>query len=264
MDLRIKNKCAFISGSTAGIGYATARQLALEGASVILNGRTMESVNAAVQKMSMELPMANISGAICDFSDRNQVHKLLGKLDHVDILINNVGIYKAQSFYETSDEQWYQQIEVNIMSGMRLSKYLLPKMMDRNWGRIIFISSECATLVPEDLIAYSMTKGALLSLSRGLAQLTKGSEVTVNVVMPGSTLSEGAESFLKDAAKKENKSVELIEQEFFTNVRTSSLIQRFASVEEVSHMICFLSSPLAAATNGATIKVDGGSTGGIL
>lgn len=264
MDLRIKDKRAFISGSTSGIGYATARQLAIEGASVILNGRSVESVNAAVQKLSKELPTAHISGVVCDFSDSTQVHILLDKLDKIDILINNVGIYQSTSFFETTDEQWYQQIEVNIMSGVRLSKYLLPKMMKRNWGRIIFISSECATLVPEDLIAYSMTKTALLSLSRGLAQLTKGSEVTVNVVMPGSTLSEGAEKFLNDLAKKENKSVKLVEEDFFTNVRTSSLIQRFASVEEVSNMICFLSSPLAAATNGATIKVDGGSTGGIL
>ena len=188
---------------------------------------------------------------------------MINKLPDIDVLINNVGIYASKSFYETTDEDWYKQFEVNVMSGVRLSRQVLPGMIEKNWGRIIFISSECATLVPEDLIAYSMTKTALLSISRGLAQLTKGTGVTVNTILPGSTLSEGAEQFLADVAQKENKTKDEVEKDFFTNVRTSSLLQRFASVEEVGNTIAYLASPLSSATNGASIKVDGGSMGGL-
>ncbi|MEM6320412.1 MAG: SDR family NAD(P)-dependent oxidoreductase [Bacteroidota bacterium] len=264
MDLQLTNKTVFITGSTAGIGFATARIFAQEGANVMLNGRTQQSVDNAVDKLKAMWPNAHISGIYADFSSKKDVDNLLGQLPPVDILVNNVGIYKSTNFYEMPDSDWMEQFEVNVMSGVRLARHVLPKMVAKNWGRILFISSECATLVPEDLIAYSATKAAILAVSRGLAQMAKGTNVTVNTVVPGSTLSEGAEQFLADVAAKENKTPEQVEAEFFTNVRTSSLLQRFASVEEVASTIVYLSSPLAAATNGAAIKVDGGSMGGIL
>ncbi len=264
MDLQLKNKTAFISGSTKGIGFATAKTLLQEGATVILNGRTQESVAIALTKLQQEFPKAHVSGIVADFNNKEEVITLLEQLGTVDIVINNVGIYKPNSFFDTKDEEWYEQFEINVMSGVRLSRHLLPTMLEKNWGRILFVSSECATLVPPDLMAYSMTKTAMLSISRSLAELTKGTNVTVNSIVPGSTLSEGAVSFLDEVAKKENKTKDQVENEFFKTVRTGSLIQRFASVEEVAHTITYLVSPLASATNGAAIKVDGGSTGGII
>ncbi len=264
MDLQLQGKTAYITGSTAGIGYATARTLAKEGASIILNGRTAESVANATQKLQEEFPNSTVSGFETDFSKSNEVEELLNSLPEIDILINNVGIYTAGSFFDTADEDWYRQFEVNVMSGVRLSKRILPKMLSKNWGRILFVSSECATLVPVDMIPYSMTKTAILAVSRGLAQLAKGTGVTVNTIVPGSTLSEGAEHFLENAAEKEGKTKAEVEEAFFTEVRTSSLLQRFAKVEEVANTITYLCSPLSSATNGAAIKVDGGSMGGIM
>ena len=264
MDLKLTNKIALVTGSTSGIGYATAKSLAQEGVEVILNGRKQESLEKAVKRLKSEVGGAKVSGIAADFAIAEEVDGLIKLLPEIDILINNVGIYSSTSFYETSDDEWFRHFEVNVMSGVRLSRAILPKMLERNWGRIIFISSECATLVPEDLIAYSMTKTALLSISRGLAQLCKGTEVTVNSVLPGSTLTEGAESFLEALAEKEGTSVQEAEANFFTNIRTSSLLARFAKVEEVASTIAYLCSPLAVATNGASIKVDGGSMGGIM
>ena len=238
--------------------------MAREGATVALNGRTEEKLKEAVQKLQQEFPKVSISGFSADFSKVNEVEELLGKLPEIDILINNVGIYSSRSFFETADEDWYRQFEVNVMSGVRLSTKLLPKMLSKNWGRILFVSSECATLVPVDMIPYSMTKTAIHAISRGLAQLTKGTGVTVNTIVPGSTLSEGAEQFLENTAQKEGKTKAQVEEAFFTEVRTSSLLQRFAKVEEVANTITYLVSPLSSATNGAAIKVDGGSMGGII
>ncbi|NRB46923.1 MAG: SDR family oxidoreductase [Saprospiraceae bacterium] len=264
MDLKIKEKTAFISGSTAGIGFATARSLLKEGVKVIINGRSAKGVETALAKLQQEFEAEQVSGIAADLGKPEEVERLFTELPAIDVLINNVGIYTSTSFFDMKDEDWYRQFDVNVMSAVRLSRHYLPGMLERNWGRILFISSECATLVPADLIAYSMTKTALLAISRGLAQLTKGTAVTVNTVAPGSTLSEGAEQFLADAAAKEGKSVEAVEAAFFAEVRTSSLLQRFATVDEVASTITYLSSPLAAATNGATIKVDGGSMGGII
>ncbi|PCJ95361.1 MAG: oxidoreductase [Flavobacteriaceae bacterium] len=264
MDLQLKNKTAFISGSTAGIGFATARALLKEGARVVINGRTEEGINLAIDKLKEDFPNADILGLPADFGILKEVESLLQQLPKIDILINNVGVYKSASFFESSDEDWYRQFEINVMSGVRLSKYCLPKMLDANWGRVLFISSECATLVPTDMIAYSMTKAAILAISRGLAQMTKGTRVTINTILPGSTLSEGAEQFLEQAAIKEEKTKEQVETEFFSDVRTTSLLQRFAKVEEVAQTIAYFASPLSSATNGTVIKVDGGSTGGIL
>jgi len=264
MELNLKGKTAFISGSTSGIGFATAVTLVQEGARVIINGRNQESINNAVENLKSQFPQSNVNGIVADFSNPKEVQFLIEKLPNIDILINNVGIYKTQSFFKTTDTDWQNQIEVNIMSGVRLSRNLLPKMLEQNWGRILFVSSECASLVPEDLISYSTTKASMLVISRGLAQLTKGTGVTVNTIVPGSTLTEGAVHFLEAVAEKENKTREVVENDFFKEVRTSSLLQRFASVEEVASTITYYSSPLAAATNGAAIKIDGGSIGGIL
>ena len=264
MNLQLKNKTAFITGSTAGIGFATAKILLEEGVTVIINGRNQSKIDATVSKLKTIIPNAKVSGIAADFSKVEEVNILLEQLPAIDILVNNVGIYQTESFFESKDETWLQQFEINVMSGMRLSRQLLPKMMEHNWGRIIFISSECASLSPTDSLAYNMTKAAMLSISRGLAEITKGTQVTVNTIVPGSTLSEGAQQFLKDVAARESKTPQQVEAEFFNKVRTSSLLQRFASVEEVANTIAFYVSPLAAATNGAAIKVDRGSMGGIV
>ncbi|MFK7811689.1 MAG: SDR family NAD(P)-dependent oxidoreductase [Maribacter sp.] len=264
MNLELQGKTVFITGSTAGIGFATARTLAREKAKIILNGRSEEKLKEAIQKLQQEFPKVLISGLAADFGKLDEVEELLGKLPEIDILINNVGIYSSGSFFETVDEDWYRQFEVNVMSGVRLSKKILPKMLSRDRGRILFVSSECATLVPVNMIPYSMTKAAIHAVSRGLAQMTKGTGVTVNTIVPGSTLSEGAEQFLENAAQKENKTKTQVEEAFFTEVRNSSLLQRFAKVEEIANTITYLASPLSSATNGAAIKVDGGSMGGIL
>jgi|TARA_B110000914_G_C15497836_1_gene464254 NAD(P)-dependent dehydrogenase (short-subunit alcohol dehydrogenase family) len=263
MDLELKGKTVFITGSTAGIGFSTAKALLSEGASVILNGRTSATVESAIKRLEQEFPEEAISGIAADFSILNEVNNLLENLPKIDILINNVGVYSSGSFFKTDDAEWYRQFEVNVMSGVRLSKSILPSMLANNWGRILFISSECASLTPPDLIAYSMTKAAILAVSRGLAQLTKGTNVTVNSVIPGSTLSEGAEQFLEAAAQKEQKTKGQIENAFFTEVRTTSLLQRFAKVDEVAHTITYIASPRSSATNGTSIKVDGGSSGGL-
>ncbi|MEK6153052.1 SDR family oxidoreductase [Flavobacteriaceae bacterium 3-367] len=264
MDLQLKEKTAFVSGSTSGIGFAVAKSLLQEGAHVIINGRKTKKIDEAVSSLQQETGLDTASGLQADFSDTASIAALLQNLPEIDILINNMGIYRAKSFLETTDKDWNEQFDVNVMSGVRLSRHCLPKMLARNWGRILFVSSECATLVPPDLIAYSVTKTAILSVSRGLAQLTKGSGVTVNSVVPGSTLSEGAEKFLEAAALKQGKTISEVEANFFKETRTSSLLQRFASVEEVAHTITYMASPLSAATNGAAIKIDGGSMGGIL
>lgn len=264
MDLKLKDKRVFISGSTSGIGFATAKLFANEGASVILNGRTEASVSKAVETIKTEIPGAKVTGTAADFSNKEPVRKLISQLHPVDILINNVGVFTVQSFYETPDEDWFRMFEINVMSGVRLSRALLPEMLRKKWGRIIFVSSECAQLAPPDMLPYSTTKAALHAVSRGLAQLTRGTEVTVNTVMPGSTLTEGAEIFLDEAAKKANTSKEKVASDFFKDVRTASLLQRFLTVEEVASTLVYLCSPQAVGTNGSVVKIDGGSAGGIV
>ncbi|MEL6718350.1 MAG: SDR family oxidoreductase, partial [Bacteroidota bacterium] len=231
---------------------------------VILNGRSEKGVDEAIQQLKSEFPNAQVEGIAADFSKAEEVQHLISKLPSIDILINNVGIYTVDSFFDTADEDWHRQMEVNLMSGVRLSRQVLPKMLAANWGRILFVSSECATLVPADLIAYSTTKAAILALSRGLAQLTKGTEVTVNTIVPGSTLTQSAAQFLANLAEQQGTTTAEVEVDFFKEGRSSSLLQRFAKVEEVANTLAYFASPLSAGTNGAAIKVDGGSMGGIL
>ena len=263
MNLYFRRQKAFISGSTSGIGYAIAKSLASLGCEVVLNGRTQESVDKALVKLREEVPEPRCSGLVCDFADTSQIDALLKDLGSIDILINNVGIYTDQDFFETSDNSWTEQWEVNVMSGVRLSKTLLPKMLKKDYGRILFISSECAVLTPWNLLAYSVTKTALLGLSKGLSGLTKGSKVTVNTVLPGSTLTDGAQNFLEAVAKKTGQSVEQVEKEFFKTDRHNSLIQRFETVQEIADAAVFLCSPSASAINGTALRVDGGSVGGL-
>lgn len=264
MDLRLKGKSVLITGSTSGIGYAIAKALLKEGSVVYINGRSEDKVAKAVARLEEEVPNAEVKTFVFDFLKTKEIQIQLKQLPEIDILINNVGVYTSKSFFETSALDWQTQFQVNVMSGVELSKHLMPGMLKRNWGRILFISSECAYLVPPDMISYSATKAALHAAARGLSQLTKSSAVTVNTVVPGSTLTEGAQVFLANKAKTENKLIDEVEQSFFEGERSNSLLQRFARVEEVASTVAYLCSPLSSATNGSVVKVDGGSSGGIL
>ena len=258
MDLQLKDKITLISGSTAGIGYATARQFAAEGAQVIVNGRTQARVDAAIKSIIEATGNKNVSGVVADFSDKDQIEALIAQIPEVDILINNVAIFEPKAFAEISDEDWVRFYEINVLSGIRLSRAYFDKMLQKNWGRIIFISSESAVQIPQEMIHYGMTKTAQLAISRGLAELTKGTNVTVNSVLPGPTLSEGVGGFIENLAKSQNKTNEEIETDFFKTMRPTSIIQRFLTTDEIANMIVYLASPLASATNGAAIRAEGG------
>ena len=261
MDLHLKGKKVFISGSTKGIGFETARLFLEEGATVIINGRTKKSVESALSSLNSD----NVSGLVADFLKDSQVETLIDHIPNdIDILVNNVGIFRGKDFKDETIDDWNDHFKVNLMSGVQLSKHFLPEMIKRNWGRIIFISSECATLVPSDLLSYSVSKASINVFSSGLAKLTKGTNVTINTVIPGSTLSEGSIKFLEETAIRENKTVEEVEKNFFKDVRSSSLLGRFARVEEVASTIVYLCSTAASATNGASVRVDGGSMGSII
>jgi len=264
MDLKLIGKKALVTGSTAGIGYAIAERFLAEGASVIVNGRSGESINQAISELKKIHPDSNISGVAADFSNVDDVNRLISQVPEVDILINNAGIFEPKDFTDIPDEDWFRFFEVNVLSGIRLSRHYFPKMLDKNWGRIIFISSESAVFIPDEMIHYGMTKTAQLAVSRGLAQLTKGTAVTVNSILPGPTKSKGVGQFIEDLATSGNKSTAEVEQEFFKDMRPTSLIQRFASVEEVADTVVYYSSPLASATNGAAIRVEGGLVKSIL
>lgn len=264
MDLQLKNKIAFISGSTAGIGFAIAQRFLQEGARVIINGRTKQSVDKAVEALKSLVAAAEVSGLAADFSKVDEVNKLISSLPEVDILINNAGIFEPKAFEQIADEDWFNFFEVNVMSGIRLSRHYFPKMLANNWGRIIFISSESAVFIPSEMIHYGMTKTAQLAVCRGLAELTKGTNVTVNSILPGPTKSKGVGGFLEDLSKSSGKPVSEVEEDFFKNMRPSSLLQRFASVEEIAYTTVYFSSPLASATNGASIRVEGGLIRSIL
>jgi NAD(P)-dependent dehydrogenase (short-subunit alcohol dehydrogenase family) len=258
MDLQLKNKVALASGSTAGIGFAIAKQLAYEGAHVIVNGRTAERVDAAVKQIIAETGNKEVKGVVADFSKPEQIAELIDQIPDVDILINNVAIFEPKAFADITDEDWLKFYEVNVLSGIRLSRAYFDKMLKKNWGRIIFISSESAIQIPEEMIHYGMTKTAQLAISRGLAELTKGTNVTVNSVLPGPTLSEGVGGFIDGLAKDQKKTKEQVEEDFFKTTRPTSIIQRFLSTDEVANTVVYLSSPLASATNGAAIRAEGG------
>lgn len=258
MDLQLKNKTAFVSGSTQGIGFAIAQSLLAEGAAVIINGRSQQRIDAAVAELKKLIPAANVSGVPADFSKAEDVKQLLTRLPDIDILVNNAGIFEPKPFVDITDEDWLRFYEVNVLSGVRLSRHFFPKMIAKNWGRIIFISSESAINIPEEMIHYGMTKTAQLSVSRGLAELTKGTGVTVNSVLPGPTKSEGVEEFVKQLAATQKITPQEAEQNFFKTARPTSLLQRFASVQEVANLVTYVASPLSSGTNGSALRVDGG------
>ena len=264
MDLKLTGKTALVTGSTAGIGFGIAHRLLQEGVSVIINGRTDDRINSALSRLRQSIPDCIVQGFAADFSDATSVQRLLETHKAVDILINNVGIFSPKPFAEITDEEWLYFFEVNVLSGIRLSSHYLPQMLEQNWGRIIFISSESGIQIPDEMVHYGTTKTAQLGVSRGLAQQTAGTNVTVNTVIPGSTRSEGSEKFIDDLAQEKKLSKEEVEQEFFDKVRPTSLLERFATTDEVATFVTYLSSPLAAANNGAALRVDGGTIPTIL
>lgn len=258
MDLGLKGKRALVTGSTAGIGYATAELLAREGAEVIVNGRTPARVEAALGKLRNAAPGATVHGVAADAGTAAGCDAILAAYPQVDVLVNNMGIFEPKAFEQISDEEWLRFFEVNVLSGVRLSRGYVPAMRSRNWGRIVFVSSESGLQIPTEMIHYGMTKTAQLSVARGLAETLAGTNVTVNSVLPGPTSSEGVSTFVSDLAKAQSKDVASVEREFFKQARPSSLIQRFATPEEVAALIAYVCSSAASATTGASLRVDGG------
>jgi len=256
MNIDLSGKTALVTGSTAGIGHAIARGLAASGASVVINGRGQDKVDAAVRKL--EAAGGKVRGVAADVSTAAGCKALVSELPEVDILINNAGIFEPKDFFDIPDEDWSRFFEVNVMSGVRLSREYLKGMLKRNWGRIVFISSESGLNIPVEMIHYGMSKTAQLSVARGLAQLTSGTGVTVNSVLPGPTMSEGVETFVKDLAKQNGQSVDEAAANFVKQHRPSSLIQRFASVDEIANMVVYVASKQASATNGAALRAEGG------
>jgi NAD(P)-dependent dehydrogenase (short-subunit alcohol dehydrogenase family) len=258
LNIDCTGQTALVTGSTAGIGFAIALGLARTGAAVVINGRTAGSVEAALHTLRTAEPALQVRGVVADLSGAEGCAALIDAVPDPDILVNNLGIYGPKDFFAVSDAEWQQFFDTNVMSGVRLSRAYLPGMLKRNRGRIIFISSESALNIPADMLHYGFTKTAQLSIARGLAKLTRGSNVTVNSVLPGPTLSDGVVTMLTHAARQQGKSVEEIATEFVRTQRPSSIIARAATPEEVANMVVYVASPLASATNGAALRVDGG------
>jgi hypothetical protein len=258
MDMQLEGKRALVSGSTAGIGYAIAEGLVKEGANVIVNGRTPRRVEQALASLTKGGVRGKLEGLPADLGTAAGAAAAIQKFPDVDILVNNLGIFEPKPFQEIPDEDWIKFFEVNVLSGVRLSRHYLPGMKQRNWGRIVFISSESALQIPVEMIHYGMTKTAQLAISRGLAETTAGTGVTVNTVLPGPTASEGAMDFVGSLAESQRKTQSEVEKEFFQSIRPTSLLRRFATPQEVAAMVTFVCSPLSSATNGAALRVDGG------
>ncbi len=256
MDLKLKYLCALVSGSAKGIGLAIATELAAEGARIIVTGRSEASVAAAHAKIRQHVPDARLEGFAGDLSGAAATAELVARFPTMDILVNNLGIYEPKPFEEIPDKDWLHFFDVNVMSGVRLARAYLPQMKERNWGRIVFISSESGIQIPTEMIHYGMTKTAQLAISRGLAETCAGTGVTVNAVLPGPTRSDGVEAFV--AKLSAGKSFAEFEREFFKKVRPTSLLQRFAAPDEVASLVTYLCSPLSSAINGAALRVDGG------
>lgn len=258
MDLKLIGRRAFISGSTQGIGFAIAQQLLDEGAEVIINGREEGKTNRAVRALKKQFPNAAVTGIPADFSVKEEVDVLLEQLHDVDILVNNVGIYELKDLEATKDEDWYSMFEVNVMSGVRLSRRLLPQMLARNSGRIIFISSESGVNIPDNMIHYGMTKAAMMAVSNGLSKLTKGTEVTVNTILGGPTYSAGVASTIEHIAEQQNLTVEQLKRGIMQQTNPHSLLGRFIDPTEIANLVAYLSSELSIATNGSCLRADGG------
>jgi NAD(P)-dependent dehydrogenase (short-subunit alcohol dehydrogenase family) len=258
MDLRLRDKRALVTGSTAGIGFAVAAGLYGEGASVVVNGRTPERVEEAVGKIRRTGGDGQVLGIAADLSTSEGTAHLVRQLPEVDILVNNLGIFEPKPFEDIPDEDWLRFFETNVMSGVRLTRHYLPGMRRKDWGRIVFVSSESGVQIPVEMIHYGMTKTAQLAIARGVAESVAGTGITVNSVLPGPTESDGVAKFVADLAGQRGVDRSVVESEFFQTARPTSLLKRFATVEEVANMIVYVCSPLASATNGAALRVDGG------
>jgi NAD(P)-dependent dehydrogenase (short-subunit alcohol dehydrogenase family) len=258
MKIDLSGKTALVTGSTSGIGHATALGLAMAGANVVVNGRTRARVDAAVATISRAAPGSKVAGIAADVSTAAGCETLVETLPDVEILINNAGIFEPKGFFDIPDADWSRFFEVNVMSGVRLSRAYLPGMLKRNWGRIVFISSESALNIPKEMIHYGTTKTAQLAVSRGLAEMTKGTAVTVNAVLPGPTMSEGVKTFVEDLAKQNGQSVEEAAAQFVKQFRPTSLLQRFATPEEIANLVVYVASRESSATNGAALRAEGG------
>jgi len=264
MDLQLEGKRALVTGSTAGIGFAIAKGLAKEGASVIVNGRSTKRVDEALTALNKAGVSGNLEGLAADLGTADGTRATIDRFPEVDILVNNLGIFETKPFESITDADWLHIFEVNILSGVRLSRHYLPGMKRRNWGRIVFISSESGVQIPTEMIHYGMTKTAQLAIARGLAETTAGTNVTVNSVLPGPTASEGANNFVEKLARDQKTTRQEVEKQFFENMRPTSLLKRMAEPDEVAPLVTFVCSPLSSATNGAALRVDGGVVRSIL
>ncbi len=258
MDLSLRSRLALVTGSTAGIGYAVASELAAFGASVIVNGRTPARVDAALATLRVAHPGVEFSGAAFDLATAAGCDALVAAHPRADILVNNLGIFEPKPFEKIPDADWMRFFETNVMSGVRLSRAYLGGMREANWGRIIFVSSESGLNIPVEMVHYGMTKTAQLAVARGIAETVAGTGITVNSVLPGPTSSEGVESFVKQMADRSGVDAATMEREFFRTARPTSLLRRFTTVGEVANMIAYLCTPAASATNGSSVRVDGG------
>ena len=258
MNLELENKKALVTGSTAGIGLAIASRLAREGAEVWVNGRTQGRLDKAIAEIKKEISSANLHGIVADLGTTEGCSEVVRRLPEVDILVNNVGIFEPKPFEKITDSEWEQFFTVNVLSGVRLSRAYLGRMKERNWGRIIFISSESGLQIPVEMIHYGTTKTAQLAVARGLAETCAGTNVTVNSVLPGPTASEGVAEFVGKLAEENKMSPEEFEKDFFKNARPTSLLKRFIEPNEIANVVAFVCSPLAAAMNGASVRADGG------
>lgn len=261
---RLAGKTALVSGSTAGIGYAIALGLAREGARVWVNGRTQGRVDAAIKNIRKGVPEAALDGIAEDLGTATGCERLVHRLPSVDVLVNNLGIFEPKPFENIPDADWLRMFEVNVMSGVRLSRAYLPGMKQRNWGRIVFISSESAVQIPAEMVHYGMTKTAQVAIARGIAESCAGTGVTVNSVLAGPTASEGVTTFVTELAKQQNLTSAEFEKEFFKSVRPTSLLKRFLRPEEVASVVTFVCSPEAMAINGAAVRAEGGVVKAVL
>jgi NAD(P)-dependent dehydrogenase (short-subunit alcohol dehydrogenase family) len=263
MELDMAGKRAFVSGSTRGIGYAIAETLLQEGATVIVNGRSQDRVDAAVERLRTAVPGADVTGVAADFADPGEVDRLLGSLGEVDILVNNVGVFDVKEFRDITDDEWHRYFDINVMSGVRLSRQLLGRMLEVGWGRVVFVASESGVNVPVDMTHYGVTKAAMLALGNGLAKLTRGTGVTVNTVLGGPTYSDGVAQAVTQIAQAQNVSPEELKSAIAAGNRTS-LLERFLEPREIADLVAYLASPRSSATNGAALRADGGTLTTIL
>jgi 3-oxoacyl-[acyl-carrier protein] reductase len=264
MDLQLKGKTALVTGATAGIGLAIARTLAQEGVRVAITGRSRDKLDAAAERIVATAPGAVVTPVLADLGDAAGASAVTRAVPDVDILVNNLGYYEGKPFGEITDDDWMRMFDLNVMSGVRLARHYFPRLLGRNWGRVVFVSSEVAAFTPPDMIHYGVSKSAQLAVARGLAELTRGTGVTVNSVLPAATRSDGIVDYLRQTAPRPGMSDAEIEAHFFATYRPSSLIARMIDADEVAAMVALLASPRGAATNGAAVRVEGGSYRSIL